>query len=45
VNIAAAVSRNELDSGATQRVFARQQIFGMAVAALRDDVRDVDEQS
>ena len=43
-DVAAAIGGIELDSGAAQRVFARQQIFGVAVAALRDHVRMLDEQ-
>ena len=43
-DVAAAIGGIELDAGAAQRVFARQQVFGVAVAALRDDVRMLDEQ-
>ncbi len=43
-DVAAAVGGMKLDTGAAQRVFAGQQIFGVAVAALRDHVRMLDEQ-
>src|ERR1700678_3061669 len=38
-DVAAAVGGVELDAGAAQGIFARQQIFGMAIAPLRDYVR------
>jgi hypothetical protein len=42
-DVAAAVGGIELDAGAAQGIVARQQIFSMAIAPLRDYVRMFNE--
>jgi hypothetical protein len=43
-DIAAAIGWIKFDPGAAQRSFAREQVLGVAVASLRNDVRVLDEQ-